>query len=134
MGIIDEPKLMREHYEILADIKSLKRDLLNGEATQDEILKKIEILEEKARTNDREHKNFVRAEALIGIQESLHKLESGTVVMTPKQAKDAGESWLGLLLKNPTHLMWLILAAVVITMVFMGYSYAEISQVLDRMR
>ena len=131
---IDEQKLLREHYEIMADIKSIKKDILDGESNSELLLEKIEALEKKAQLNEAEHPQFVRNEEIAGIRVSLKKLEDGMVVMTPAQAKDAGNGWFSILMKNPTYLMWLILGAVVITMIIMGYSFAEISQVLNRMK
>ena len=131
---IDEQKLLREHYEIMADIKSIKKDILGGESNSELLLEKIEALEKKAQLNEAEHPQFVRNEEIAGIRVSLKKLEDGMVVMTPAQAKDAGNSWLSVLMKNPTYLMWLILAAVVISMVGMGYSFVEISQVLNKIK
>lgn len=131
---IDEQKLLREHYEIMADIKSIKKDILDGEANQEELLRKIEALEKKAQLNDVEHLQFVRNEAIAGIRDSLKKLEDGMIVMTPKQAKDAGSNWFSIMLKNPQYLMWIILGVVILSMVIMGYSYVEISQVLDRLK
>ena len=131
---IDEQKLLREHYEIMADIKSIKKDILDGESNSELLLEKIEALEKKAQLNEAEHPQFVRNEEIAGIRVSLKKLEDGMVVMTPAQAKDAGNSWLSVLMKNPTYLMWLILAVVVISMVGMGYSFVEISQVLNRIK
>ena len=131
---IDEQKLLREHYEIMADIKSIKKDILDGESNSELLLEKIEALEKKAQLNEAEHPQFVRNEEIAGIRVSLKKLEDGMVVMTPAQAKDAGNGWFSILMKNPTYLMWLILAAVVISMVGMGYSFVEISQVLNRIK
>ena len=131
---IDEQKLLREHYEIMADIKSIKKDILDGESNSELLLEKIEALEKKAQLNEAEHPQFVRNEEIAGIRVSLKKLEDGMVVMTPAQAKDAGNGWFSILMKNPTYLMWLILAAVVISMVGMGYSFVEISQVLNKIK
>ena len=131
---IDEQKLLREHYEIMADIKSIKKDILDGESNSELLLEKIEALEKKAQLNEAEHPQFVRNEEIAGIRVSLKKLEDGMVVMTPAQAKDAGNGWFSILMKNPTYLMWLILAAVVISMVGMGYNFVEISQVLNQIK
>ena len=131
---IDEQKLLREHYEIMADIRSIKEDIKQGKATNSELVEKLEILERRAAQNDMDHSVFVKHQELAGILDSLKKLKDGMVVMTPTQAKDAGNSWLSVLMKNPTYIMWLILAVVVISMVGMGYSFVEISQVLNRIK
>ena len=49
-------------------------------------------------------------------------------------AKENGSGFFSIILKNPTYLMWLILGVVVVVMVFQGYSYAEISRVLERIK
>lgn len=121
-----------EYGRALEALKRLAEDVSRGDRTIGELKEKIESLEEKFVKNDNEHRNFVMHTELAGIQESLKKLENSVVVMTPKQAKDAGNNWFSILLKNPTYLMWLVLGTVVVSMVFMGYSFVEISQVLNR--
>ena len=124
---------MREHYEIMADIRAIKKDLIDGDANQEELLKKIIILEQKSLKNDFEHTGFVASQELAELSAAVRELKGGMVVMTPQQAKNAGNSWLSVLLKNPTYLMWVILGAIIITMVVMGYSFIEINQVLDKL-
>lgn len=131
---MDEQQLMREHYEILADIRSIKEDLKQGRLTNADLIDKLEILERRQAQNDLDHTTFVKHQDLAEIRDSLRTLRDGMVIMTPKQAKEAGNGFLSLLLKNPTYLMWLILGVVVLSMVFMGFSYAEISQVLGRIK
>ena len=131
---IDEQKLLREHYEIMADIRSIKEDIKQGRLTNADLIEKLETLEKRQSQNDLEHTNFVRHQDIAEIRDALRTLKDGMVVMTPAQAKDAGNSWLSVLMKNPTYLMWLILAAVVISMVGMGYSFVEISQVLNKIK
>ena len=99
-----------------------------------ELVEKLEILEKRAAQNDMDHSVFVKHQELTEIRDALRTLKDGMVVMTPAQAKDAGNGWFSILMKNPTYLMWLILAAVVISMVGMGYSFVEISQVLNRIK
>lgn len=123
-----------EHGRLLEALGRLKEDIRDGKLTIRELADRLDELERKARENEQEHLEFVKQEAMRGIQDSLKKLENSVVVMTPKQAKDAGSNWFSILLKNPTNLMWIILGVVVLSMVIMGYSYVEISQVLDRLR
>ena len=134
MNTIDEQKLLREHYEILADIKSLKRDVADGDLNREILIGKIEALEKRAQQNDIEHLQFVKVSELAEIRDTVRELKGSTVIMTPQKAKENGNGFIALILKNPTYLMWLILGAVVITMIIMGYSYAEISQVLERIK
>ena len=131
---IDEQKLLREHYEIMADIRSIKEDIKQGKTTNSELVEKLEVLERRAAQNDMDHSVFVKHQELVEIRDALRTLKDGMVVMTPAQAKDAGNGWFSILMKNPTYLMWLILAAVVISMVGMGYSFVEISQVLNKIK
>ncbi|KAF5037175.1 hypothetical protein DSECCO2_567380 [anaerobic digester metagenome] len=132
--MIDEQILLREHYEILASIKTLKEDMAQGRVTYADMAKRLDELEDLARLNNLEHKDFVRHKELAGIQDSLKKMENNITILSPQQAKEAGQGWLSILLKNPQYLMWIILGAVIITMIFMGYSFVEISQVIDQLR
>ena len=134
MNTIDEQKLLREHYEIMADIKALKRDVEAGETDRENLLTKIEALERRAAQNDIEHLQYVKVAELAEIRDTVRALKGSTVIMSPDKAKENGNGFIQLILKNPTYLMWLILGAVVITMIIMGYSYAEISQVLERIK
>ena len=134
MNTIDEQKLLREHYEIMADIKALKRDVAAGETDRENLLKKNEDLERRAAQNDIEHLQYVKVAELAEIRDTVRALKGSTVIMSPDKAKENGNGFIQLILKNPTYLMWLILGAVVITMIIMGYSYAEISQVLERIK
>lgn len=134
MNQIDEQILLREHYEILASIKTLKEDMAQGRVTYADMAKRLDELEDLARLNNLEHKDFVRHKELTGIRESLKKMENNITILSPQQAKEAGQGWISILLKNPQHLMWIILGVVVVVMVFQGYSYAEISRVLDRIK
>ena len=45
---IDEQRLLREHYEILSDIKAIKEDIKTGKATNRELILKLEELEKRA--------------------------------------------------------------------------------------
>ena len=114
-----------EQGKIIAEVGRLKEDIKAMEA-------RVEELEKIATKNDIDHLDFVRYSAFTSVQQSLQKLENAVVVMTPKQAKDAGNGWLSVVLKNPTYVMWLILATVVVAMIFNGYSYSEINDVLRR--
>lgn len=117
-----------EHGRILAEVGRLKDDIKAMEL-------RVEELEDLARANTLDHQSFKRAlEHLQGVPDTLKKIENSIMIVTPDQAKENGNSWVAMLLKNPTYLMWVILAAVVITMVIQGYNYAEISQVLDKIR
>lgn len=117
-----------EHGRILAEVGRLKDDIKAMEL-------RVEELEDLARANTLDHQSFKRAlEYLQGVPDTLKKIENSIMIVTPDQAKENGNSWVAMLLKNPTYLMWVILAAVVITMVIQGYNYAEISQVLEKIR
>lgn len=117
-----------EHGKILAEVGRLKDDIKRLE-------KRVDELEDLARTNTLDHQYFSKAlDKLQGVPESLKRIEDKTIIMNTDQAKAEGNGWLALLVRNPTTLMWLILAAVVITMVIQGYNYAEISQVLQQIR
>ena len=130
---IDEQRLLREHYEILSDIKAIKEDIKTGKTTNEKLIKKLEELEKRAMQNDAEHLQFVQHKDLTEMKDILRRLKEGTIVMTPSQAKDSGQSWFSILMKNPQHLMWLMLGFIIVIMVIQGYNYAEISQVLERM-
>ncbi len=130
----DEQRLLREHYEILSDIKAIKQDIKDGKTTNEKLIEKLEELEKRAMQNDVEHLQFVQHKDLTDMKDILRRLKEGTVVMTPSQAKDSGQSWFSILMKNPQHLMWLLLGIVLISMIINGYSYAEISQVLERIK
>lgn len=129
---IDEQRLLREHYEILSDIKAIKEDIKAGKATNQQLVAKLEELEKRAMQNDVEHLQFVQHKDLTEMKDILRMLKEGTIVMTPSQAKDSGQNWFSILMRNPQHLMWLMLGLIIVIMVVMGYSFAEISQVLDR--
>ena len=130
----DEQRLFREHYEMLSDIKAIKEDIKNGKATSRELVEKLEELEKRAIQNDAEHLQFVQQKDLTEIKDVLQMLKGGTVVMTPEQAKDSGQSWLSVLIRNPQYLMWLILGLIVVIMVIQGYNYSEISQVMEKIK
>ena len=123
-----------EYGRALESLKRLAEDVATGNRTIEELKAKIEALEDRFALNDSEHRTFVQHTELQGIQESLKKLENSVVVMTPKQAKEAGNNWLSILFKNPTYFMWLILGVVVVAMIFMGYSFVEIIQVVNRIQ
>lgn len=131
---IDEQRLLREHYEILSDIKAIKEDIKDGKTTNEKLIEKLEELEKRAMQNDAEHLQFVQHKDLTEMKDILRRLKDGTIVMTPSQAKDSGQNWFSILMKNPQHLMWVILGVVIISMIIMGYSYSEISQVLERIK
>lgn len=117
-----------EHGKILAEVERLKDDIKAME-------KRIDELEAYARRNDTEHQGFSNSlDKLQGVPDSLKKIENSILVVTPTQAKENGNSWLAILLKNPTYLMWIILGAVIISMVLMGYNFVEISQVLEKLK
>ena len=130
----DEQRLFREHYEMLSDIKAIKEDIKNGKATSRELVEKLEELEKRAIQNDAEHLQFVQQKDLTEIKDVLQMLKGGTVVMTPEQAKDSGQNWLSILIRNPQYLMWLILGLIVVIMVIQGYNYSEISQVMEKIK
>ena len=131
---IDEQRLLREHYEILSDIRAIKQDVADGKATNRELVIKLEELEKRAMQNDVEHQAFVQHKDLTEMKDILRMLKEGTIVMTPKQAKDSGQNWFSILMKSPQHLMWVILGLIIVIMIVMGYSFAEISQVLDKLK
>ena len=97
-------------------------------------IEKLEELEKRAMQNDVEHLQFVQHKDLTEMKDILRRLKEGTVVMTPSQAKDSGQSWFSILMKNPQHLMWLMLGFIIVIMVIQGYNYSEISQVLERIK
>ena len=130
----DEQRLFREHYEMLSDIKAIKEDIKNGKATSRELVGKLEELEKRAIQNDAEHLQFVQQKDLTEIKDVLQMLKGGTVVMTPEQAKDSGQNWFSILIRNPQYLMWLILGLIVVIMVIQGYNYSEISQVMEKIK
>lgn len=131
---IDEQRLLREHYEILSDIKGIKQDIKDGKTTNEKLIEKLEELEKRAMQNDVEHLQFVQHKDLTEMKDILRMLKEGTIVMTPKQAKDSGQNWFSILMRNPQHLMWVMLGFIVVIMVIMGYNFAEISQVLERIK
>ena len=131
---MDEQQLMREHYEILADIRSIKEDLKQGRLTNADLIEKLEILERRQAQNDLDHTAFVKHQDLAEIRDSLRTLRDGMVIMTPKQAKESGSGFLSLVLKNPQNVMYIILGVVIIVMIIQGFSYAEISQALGRFK
>ena len=117
-----------EHGQVMADIARLKLDAKD-------LYQRVDDLERKAWQNDVDHESFkVSASSILSIQETLRKIEKATIVIDKKQAADSGMSFFGQLMRNPQHLMWVILGIVAITMVLMGYSYAEIVQIIDRMK
>ena len=130
----DEQRLLREHYEILSDIKVIKQDIKDGKTTNEKLIEKLEELEKRAMQNDVEHLQFVQHKDLTEMKDILRRLKEGTIVMTPSQAKDSGQSWFSILMRNPQHLMWLMLGFIIVIMVIQGYNYSEISQVLERIK
>ena len=134
MNQIDEQKLLREHYEIMADIKALKKDIADGETNREVLLLKIEALEKRAQQNDIDHLQYVKVSELAEIRDTVRALKGSTVIQSTEVARENGAGLLTLILKNPTYLMWIILGVVVVVMVFQGYSYAEISRVLERIK
>ena len=123
-----------EYGQVLAEIGRLKEDVREQKLTTIEIVKRIEDLEHKARQNEIEHIDFVKSEAIRDIQNSLKKMENNIQIMTPTQAKESGVAWYALILKNPTYVLWIMLGGIVLLMIFMGYSFAEISQVLEKLK
>lgn len=124
----------KEHYQILADISKLKEDAKEGKVTLREIFERLEEVEQKARINELDHREFITIKSLQPVYESMRKLENSIVVMTPQQAKDAGNSLVQLLGKNPNYMLWLIMGVVVVAMIAMGYSFSEIRQVLEKIQ
>ena len=117
-----------EHGQVMADIARLKLDAKD-------LYQRVDDLEKKAWQNDVDHESFkVSASSILSIQETLRKIEKATIVIDKNQAQSSGMSFLGQLMRNPQHLMWVILGIVAITMILMGYSYAEIAQIIDRMQ
>ena len=117
-----------EHWQVMADIARLKIDAKD-------LHHRVDDLEKKAWQNDVDHEAFkVSASSILSIQETLRKIEKATIVIDKKQAADSGMSFFGQIMRNPQHLMWVILGIVAITMILMGYSYAEIVQIIDRMK
>lgn len=138
---IDEAKLLREHYEIMADIKGMKERELKRDRMDDDWAEKLSFLEEAARKNMRDHEDlvkdletFAKADTLVEIKTSLEALRGTILIQTPAQARSGGDSWVQILFRNPTYILWVILGAVVLLMVIMGYSLSEIGSVLDRMK
>lgn len=124
----------KEHYGILADIRVLKQAVADGKVTMREMADRLDELEERARTNDFDHKGFVKLESLQPIYDSMRKLEGSIVVQTPKQVQDNGGSFLQIIGRNPTYLLWGILGMVAVLMVIMGYRFTEIIEVLNKIK
>ena len=78
-----------EYGRMLNEISRLNDDVKEGKLTIKELIERLDELEQKARQNEQDHKNFVRHTELQGIEDSLKKLENSIVVMTPKQAQAA---------------------------------------------
>lgn len=124
-----------EHGQLMADIARLKEDVKDGRITDRDLSKRLEDLEHLARQNDREHERFNKSlDTLHHIEQSLKKIEDGTLVINQKQARDRGDSWLSIITSNPKYLVWIVAGIATIFMVFMGYSMAEIAAMLDRIK
>ena len=139
MGLIDEKILMKEHYQILADVQTIREKLDDGTEDHASILKRLESLEQQSMMNTQalllnatEHSQFVKSHELKGIEDSLNSLKVGTVIMSPQQAKASGRGWFAILLQNPIYLMWLIFGCIIIVMLSLGFTYNQIMTIVDR--
>ena len=124
----------KEHYGILADIRVLKQAVADGKVSMKEMADRLDELEERARTNEYDHKGFVKLENLQPIYDSMRKLEGSILVQTPKQVQDNGGTMLSIIGRNPTYLLWGIMGMVAILMVIMGYRFSKIIQVLQKIQ
>ena len=140
MGMIDEKVLMKEHYQILADIKVIREKLEEGTEDHTSILIRLDSLEKQSVANTQalllnasDHLQFVKSHELKSIEESLNSLKLGTVIMSPQQAKSTGRGWFAILLQNPIYLMWLTFGFVVLILIYNGFTYSEIMGIINQL-
>lgn len=140
MGLIDEKILMKEHYQILADVKVIREKLEEGTEDHTSILARLDSLEKQSVANTQalllntsDHLQFVKSHELKSIEESLNSLKLGTVIMSPQQAKSSGRGWFAILLQNPIYLMWLTFGFVVIILIYNGFTYSEIMGIINQL-
>ena len=140
MGMIDEKVLMKEHYQILADVKVIREKLEEGTEDHISILIRLDALEKQSVANTQalllnasDHLQFVKSHELKSIEESLNSLKLGTVIMSPQQAKSSGRGWFAILLQNPIYLMWLTFGFVVLILIYNGFTYSEIMGIINQL-
>ena len=138
--MIDEKVLMKEHYQILADVKVIREKLEEGTEDRTSILIRLDLLEKQSVANTQalllnasDHLQFVKSHELKSIEESLNSLKLGTVIMSPQQAKSSGRGWFAILLQNPIYLMWLTFGFVVIILIYNGFTYSEIMGIINQL-
>ena len=138
--MIDEKVLMKEHYQILADVKVIREKLEEGTEDHISILIRLDALEKQSVANTQalllnasDHLQFVKSHELKSIEESLNSLKLGTVIMSPQQAKSSGRGWFAILLQNPIYLMWLTFGFVVIILIYNGFTYSEIMGIINQL-
>lgn len=124
-----------EHGQLMAEIARLKEDVKEGRITDRDLSKRLEKLEYRALQNDRDHERFSKSlDTLHHIEQSLKKIEDGTLVINQRQARANGDNWLKIITSNPKYMLWLVAGMAAIFMVFMGYSMSEIAAMLDRIK
>lgn len=124
-----------EHGQLMAEIARLKEDVKEGRITDRDLSKRLENLEYRALQNDRDHERFSKSlDTLHHIEQSLKKIEDGTLVINQRQARANGDNWLKIITSNPKYMLWLVAGMAAIFMVFMGYSMSEIAAMLDRIK
>ena len=138
--MIDEKVLMKEHYQILADVKVIREKLEEGTEDRTSILIRLDLLEKQSVANTQalllnasDHLQFVKSHELKSIEESLNSLKLGTVIMSPQQAKSSGRGWFAILLQNPIYLMWLTFGFVVVILIYNGFTYSEIMGIINQL-
>ena len=138
--MIDEKVLMKEHYQILADVKVIREKLEEGTEDHISILIRLDALEKQSVANTQalllnasDHLQFVKSHELKSIEESLNSLKLGTVIMSPQQAKSSGRGWFAILLQNPIYLMWLTFGFVVLILIYNGFTYSEIMGIINQL-
>ena len=138
--MIDEKVLMKEHYQILADVKVIREKLEEGTEDHISILIRLDALEKQSVANTQalllnasDHLQFVKSHELKSIEESLNSLKLGTVIMSPQQAKSSGRGWIAILLQNPIFLMWLTFGFVVLILIYNGFTYSEIMGIINQL-
>lgn len=138
--MIDEKILMKEHYQILADVKVIREKLEEGNEDHTSILTRLDSLEKQSVANTQallinasDHLQFVKSHELKSIEESLNSLKLGTVIMSPQQAKSSGRGWFAILLQNPIYLMWLTFGFVVLILIYNGFTYSEIMGIINQL-
>ena len=138
--MIDEKVLMKEHYQILADVKVIREKLEEGTEDHTSILIRLDSLEKQSVANTQalllnasDHLQFVKSHELKSIEESLNSLKLGTVIMSPQQAKSSGRGWFAILLQNPIYLMWLTFGFVVLILIYNGFTYSEIMGIINQL-